>query len=262
MSDLEIRKGAINPSACLSEGWALIKPHYGIFLGMTIVLMLIAFTLGFIPYVGQVINAIISGPLLCGIYYALIVKMRGEEVRFSMMFEGFSRFLSALFVTLVSSAPWLLLGAAAFFFVALNPAMSAGDNPAAGFPEIFFQQFNIAIILSTIAAFLVSVVLQILLFFSLPLIADRNLGFIDAVKLSVEGTIGNIGGIIVLFILQFLVLLLGILAFCIGFLFALPIIYAANIVAYRSVFPGNQPTFFNEPPRPDAYDTNYGTPQQ
>jgi uncharacterized membrane protein len=189
--------------------------------------------------------------------------MRGEDVRFSMMFEGFSRFLPALLVTLISTAPWLLLGAAAFFFVALNPAaMSAGDNQAANFPEIFFQQFNIAIILSTIAAFLVSVVLQILLFFSLPLIADRNLGFVDAVKLSVEGTIGNIGGLIVLFILEFLVLMLGIFAFCIGFLFVLPIIYAANIVAYRSVFPGNQPTVFNEPPRPDAYDINYGTPQQ
>lgn len=260
MSNLEIREGAIDASACLSEGWALIKPYYGTFLGMLIVMILINIALGFIPYAGDIINAVISGPLLCGIYYALIVRTRGGDVQFSMMFEGFSRFLPSFLVTLIYTIPWLILGAAAVFFVSLNPA-AADIADASDLSAILRQQFNAAIIISTIVAFLVSTVLQILLFFALPLIAEHNLGFADAVKTSIAGTTVNIGGLIVLFLLEFLVLLVSLFAFCIGIFFAMPVIYAANIIAYRRVFPASHPSFFNEPPRPDAYGGTYGTPQ-
>jgi uncharacterized membrane protein len=259
MSDLEIRNGAIDASACLSEGWALIKSNYGTFFGMTIVMILINIALNFIPYAGDIINALIAGPLMCGIYYALIVKSRGEEVRFPMMFEGFNRFLPAFLVTLIYTLPLLALGAAAVFFVTLNPTPETAG--VGDFSTILGQQLTAGLIASTIAAYLVSLALQILLFFALPLIADHNLGFADAVKLSIAGTTANLGGLIVLFLLEFLVILVSLFAFCIGIFFALPVIYAANIIAYRSVFPASQPSFFNEPPRPDAYGGTYGSPQ-
>lgn len=261
MSDLEIREGAIDASACLSEGWALIKPYYGTFLGMTVTMILIGIALNFIPFnIGDIINAVIGAPLLCGIYYALILRLRGENVSFSMMFEGFNRFLPAFLVTLLSTIPLLTLGAAAYFFVALSPPAPSASG-VGDLSSILGQQFTAAAVISFVAAYLVTIALSILLFFALPLIADHNLGFVDAVKYSFAGASANLGGLIVLFLLEFLVMLVSLLAFCIGFLFAMPLIYAANIIAYRRVFPASQPTFFNEPPRPDAYGGVYGSPQ-
>lgn len=258
MSELEIRKGAIDPSACLTEGWELIKPRYAMFFAMTITMVIITFLLGLLPYAGGILNAIVAGPFMCGIYYALIVKMRGEEVQFPMMFEGFSRILPAFLVTLIYSAPMLLLGAAAFFFVALKPE-TADITSGGDLTSILGRQLTAAFVVSAVAAYLISLVLQILLFFALPLIAEHDLGIGEAVKLSFAGTSANIGGLIVLFILEFLVMLVGLLGFCIGIFFVLPIVYAANVVAYRSVFPSRESTFFNEPPRPDAYSGDFGT---
>ena len=51
----------------------------------------------------------------------------------------------------------------------------------------------------------------------------------------------------------------GVLAFCIGVLFVLPIIWVSWAFAYRQVFPDLSPTAYrNEPPPPDAYQGSFG----
>lgn len=63
----------------------------------------------------------------------------------------------------------------------------------------------------------------------------------------------NLGGIIVLFIFEFLICLLGLVALCLGILFVLPLVFAANAVAYRQVFPWIKGNFNMSPPPPAAY---------
>ena len=53
-------------------------------------------------------------------------------------------------------------------------------------------------------------------------------------------------------------MLAGFIALCIGWLFILPLIYAANAFAYRQVFPDTKPNFQNVPPPPTSYGNNYG----
>jgi uncharacterized membrane protein len=112
-----------------------------------------------------------------------------------------------------------------------------------------------------LAAYLISLALQLLLFFALPLIADHNLTFGDAVKLSASSVMSNLGGLIVLLILEILISIAGMFAFCIGIFFVLPVISAANIIAYRQVFPEAEQDFPNMPPSPDSYGSTYGRAQ-
>jgi uncharacterized membrane protein len=83
---------------------------------------------------------------------------------------------------------------------------------------------------------------------------------IEALKLSARAGWSNVGGIIVLAILGFLVALVGVLALCIGVLFVMPIIIVAWAFAYRQVFPdsGPSPAYRYEPPSPDAYQGSFG----
>jgi hypothetical protein len=262
MAELEIRKGAIDPSSCVSEGWELIKPNYLLFFGMTFVMLLISFLISLIPYIGEIINIFISGPLLCGIYMALIAKTRGGEPNFSMLFEGFSRFLPAVLLTLIGMIPWLIIALTVFLFSSVSANPQVAENLQTPDLSAVFAQFTPFLIVSYLIAFLVSLAIQILLFFALPLVAEHNLNVVDAVKLSISAAMGNIGGIIVLIIFEILLALVGFLALCIGFLFVMPVIYAANIIAYKSVFPSNQQTRYDGPPRPDSYGFNYGAPQE
>ncbi|MCU1289101.1 MAG: hypothetical protein JWN60_1330 [Acidobacteria bacterium] len=261
MAELEIRESAIDPSNCISEGWALIKPNYGLFLGMSVIMIVITIVVGLIPYIGDLINVFLTGPLLCGVYIALLAKMRSDEPNFAMFFEGFSRFLPAMLITLIPLIPWLILALFAYLFVSFGSDQAADAAALQGLESIF-GILTPVLIVSYIGAFLVSLALQILLFFALPLVAEHNLNTVDAVKLSLSGAASNFGGIIVLLIFETLIALLGVIALCIGIFFVLPVIYAANIIAYRSVFPAERQTRFDGPPQPDSYDTNYGIPQQ
>lgn len=257
MNTFEFRKGAVNASECISEGWNLIKSNYGLFIGMIVVEIVIAIIGSLIPYAGSIINLLVGGALTCGIYMALLAQRRGENPPFTLMFEGFSRIVPTTLVALISALPWLIFGAVAYTFIALPNFTPETVDPA----MIFNRAFLVPLIAGYLAVFFVSMILHILLFFALPLIADRNASIVDAIKSSAAAGLNNAGGLIALFIFEILLIIAGALACGIGIIFVLPIVYAANIVAYKSVFPDDAPQFNTAPPRPDEYGGTYGTPQ-
>lgn len=261
MENVEFRKGAIDASACIRQGWNFIKPNYGLFIGMVVVELVIAIAASLIPYAGSVLNIIVGGALTCGVYIALLAQWRRQNVPFMLMFEGFSRVVPTTLVTLISAIPWLVFGLIIGFIVTLPKMTPGSENPAEIMATIFNAKFIVPLVLTYLAVFVVSIFFSLFLFFALPLIADRDAGFGDAIKLSVNAAINNIGGLIVLLIFEILLSFAGALACGIGIIFVLPVIYAANIVAYKSVFPDGESQLNNEPPRPDAYDGTYGTPQ-
>ena len=90
---------------------------------------------------------------------------------------------------------------------------------------------------------------------------EYDLSPMDAIKLSIRAAGANVGGIIVLFIFEFLVTLLGLVMCVLGLFFiSIPVIYAANAFAYRQVFPLMQQNLNNMmPPPPNAYGSSFGT---
>ena len=234
--NIYFKSGAIHASECLSLGWEMIKPRYALFIGMAIVMLLIGFALNMIPFVGLFLNPIVTGVLLCGIYFALLKQRRGEEVGFSMMFAGFEHILPAALVQILGTAPWLAFTFLIYFFPDnFNASSGGGGDSAPLFPIL--QDSGAAMLMMTLATYLLSFIVNLLLYFVLPLIVEYKLGIADAVKLSINASVANAGGLIVLFLLEGLVILLGTLALGIGLIFALPVTYAMTIAAYKSVFP-------------------------
>ena len=76
-----------------------------------------------------------------------------------------------------------------------------------------------------------------LLMFSFPLIVDRNLSAVKAMTTSARAVLRNLGGVVGLILVNFGLVLVGELAFCVGVYFVIPILIAGNVVAYRKVFP-------------------------
>lgn len=262
MENIEFRKGAIDAGNCISEGWNLIKPNFPLFIGMIVIYLLLSFVSSMIPYAGVIINIVVGSALMCGIYMAILAQRRGEQVPFSLMFEGFSRIVPASLVTVVSAIPGIVFGLAIGSVISLQTLIGSGAKPeeitaALSRPGIMASLVGFGFIF-----FLVSLAVSLLLFFALPLIADRNASIGDALKTSFAGAAGNFGGLFLLLILETLLSIAGVLLCCVGLIFVMPVIFAANIVAYKSVFPDAAPQFNNAPPRPDQYGGGtYGTPQ-
>jgi uncharacterized membrane protein len=95
---------------------------------------------------------------------------------------------------------------------------------------------------------IVSVLVHTFFFFTFPLIADRNLSGVDAVRLSFKAARANPGGILGLTLLSAGLGILGVCACYVGALLVMPISFSANAVAYRRVFPDLSQNFASPPP--------------
>src|SRR5207237_431592 len=100
--------------------------------------------------------------------------------------------------------------------------------------------FAVGVVIDIVVA-VAMITVHSLLIFSFPLIVDRGLSSWEAMKLSARAVMKNLGGIGGMIGVNFCLALLGELAFCVGLYFVIPIITAANLVAYRKVFPALNP---------------------
>ena len=220
---VEFRSGVISPVECLKEGWRTIKDQYWLFLGITLVAML----------VGGAVPVVLIGPMMIGLYMCLFAKMRGEPVEFGMLFKGFDYFTEGLVAAAIQTVPIILamaVGVVIFAVIVLFGA-SAGDSEVA--PYVFSLGGAVVGLLASIA----SLIIHTFFLFAYPLIADRNLPGLEAIKLSYRAALQNLSGIIGLILLITGLSILGVLACYVGVFLVMPISFAAYAVAYRKVFP-------------------------
>ena len=240
----DFRVGVIEPVPCLKEGWALIKDQYWLFLGIVLVGMLI----------GGIVPIVLLGPMMVGIYMCFFSKMRGERVEFGTLFKGFDYFSQGLIAALLQMIPMAVVMVPLYliWFVFIFTSMPRGGgrmdpDEARTFMFAFFG-FELVFIAIMVV---VGIVVNIFFMFAFPLIADRHLSGLDAVKLSIKAGKANFGGILLLLLLNAGLGILGVLACYVGVFALMPISLAANAVAYRRVFPESTPNFASPPPPPE-----------
>ncbi len=254
MNHIEFYRGAISAGDCVSNGWNLVKQNYGMYLGVGLVALILA---GCIPCV----SLFLAGPIVCGVYYVYLRDMRGEQVDFGMMFKGFDVFLPAMIVGIIQAIPEII-GQGIRFSVDLADLGIRNSGSSDDLRVAMASGLMIGLIIVALVIFLFAVALRISLVFTFPLIVEHKLGVVDAMKLSARAAWSNLGGLILLFILEFLIALGGALLCVVGiFLISIPLIYAANAFAYRQVFPDIQRNVQNTPPAPNQYGGNFGVAQ-
>jgi hypothetical protein len=222
--------GAVKPLECLRLGWSLIKDRYWLFLGITVVGVMV----GSMGPMG-----IILGPMMCGIYMCLLARMRGEPVGFELLFKGFDYFAQSLIATLIQIVPMMLMfiPVYAVFFVMLTSRMPRGrtrgapPNPAEILP--IFITFGVLILV----VILIGTLIGAFFIFTYPLIVDRKLAAIDAIKTSFKAVMANLSGIMGLLGLNLVFGIVGLMLCYVGAFLMMPISLAAWAVAYRQVFP-------------------------
>jgi hypothetical protein len=222
---LEFNRGAVRPFECIREGWNLIKGEYWLFLGISVVAMLVG---------GAVPLGILLGPMMCGVYIALFRRQRGEPVTFDLLFKGFDFFADSLIATLIQVVPILIvlvptyLGTFVYFFSTIKPGRRGAPPDLYPFFVMFCIIFVVIMILSIIVgAFFI---------FTFPLIVDRKLSGMNAVKTSFNAAVANFGGVLGLLLSLMVLGFVGLLFCYVGAFLLLPLHFAAYSIAYRKVF--------------------------
>lgn len=231
-SEVQFRKVAIEPWQCLKSAKAMVTDEYWMFVGICAVGVLLA---GLAPM------GLLMGPMYCGIYLCYIHHRRGEEISFNLLFTGFDYFLESLIASLVMMAA---IGAAVMVVLlptyAIFIGMSIGFGAAGGHgqpgPEMGLIMFGLmAFVWLVVMVFMV--VAGALLAFVFPLMVDRNMKAIPAIKTSVKAGWTNFGGMIGLMLLIGLLTTLASMCCYVPYFLVLPIAIGGVYAAYLKVFP-------------------------
>lgn len=230
----EFNRGAIRPVECLKTGWGLIKGEYWLFLGITAVGILI----GSIVPMG-----IMMGPMMCGIYFCLLSRLRGERVEFGGLFKGFDFFGDSIIAALAQVLPIMAMIFPLYLVMMIGMTTLApqkGSRRTADYDPQPLITFLIAMVVVFVVFFIVSMAFSALFMFSYPLIIDKKLSGFNAIKTSAKAVLANLGGVLGLMMLNVLLGILGLLFCYVGAFFVMPIGLAAWAIAYRQVFPEPQ----------------------
>src|SRR5829696_467867 len=239
------QRNAVEPIQCIKAGWELVKDQYWLFVGMSVVVMLI----------GSAVPAgILLGPMMCGLYLTFFKRRRGEPIEFGTLFKGFDYFGPSLIATLLHIIPILAIVIPAYFlfYVSLIVSVAAQrdePNPAAMFGVLgMFGLFWVVMIL-------VIIIISIGFTFAYPLIVDRRLPGFDAVKLSFKAAMANFWRLLAMAVLTGLLTIAGMVLCYVGMFLVLPISYAAIAMAYEQVFGlANANERSNLPPPPPTFN--------
>lgn len=237
------RRGVVQPIYCIKTGWGLIRDQFWLFVGMAVVAIILG---SFVPF------GIVLGPMMCGIYMALFRRRRGETVEFGILFKGFDYFAESVVATLIHYVPMIVIIVPFYivFYVALfliMPQQGGEPNPSA------LLGFLAVLVVFVLIVMMVIILLSVIFTFSYPLIVDRKLSGIDAVKLSARGALANFWPLLGLLMLNGLIGFAGVLLCYVGVFLALPIGFAAIVVAYEQVFGLGESQGPNLPPPPPSF---------
>lgn len=231
MQNTEFRTGVIKPVEVYKEAWELIKDQYWIIFAVVLVGLLI----------GGAVPIVLVGPMVCGIYLVLFNKFEGKEVDFGLLFKGFDYFLPSLILAVIVTVPTLIM----VFAIYIPMVGIAMAGPRMGETEL------IAFIAVTLVVELIFAVIMVcihtLLMFAFPLIVDKKLPALQAMKTSARAVWANMGGVVGMFAVGFVVCIVGYLLLCIGIYLVIPLVIAANALAYRKVFPQGGADRFDSP---------------
>lgn len=226
-TDIPYNRKAVEPVECIKAGWEMVKPHYWLFVGMV-----------FIGYViGQAVPILLMGPMMAGLFIVLLAARRREPIEFSTMFKGFDFFGASLVATLLHVIPIMaiIIPAYLLFYVSLFVAIASqgqSENPnPAGLLGVFFTFFLVLMVI-----FVAIIVISVGFTFTYPLIVDRRLNGLDAVKWSFKAAMANFWRLLAMMLLTGILNVIGAACCIVGMFLVLPIAYGAIAAAYEQVF--------------------------
>jgi len=223
--DAEIvwRKASIQPVELLKRAKEMLGDQYWLFVGITFLGMII----GSIAPMG-----ILMGPMFCGIYLCYGQRAGGKPVAFELLFKGFDFFVESLIAMLIMVGISLLVTIPVMivFFVVFGALMASTDGEGGAAVIVLMPLFYLSVIL-------LSVLISMPFLFVFPLIAERGLKAVPAIKASFQGVLANFGGMLMLVLLYTLISLVGCCLCYVPAILFLPLSFGGIFVAYREIFP-------------------------
>ncbi len=186
--------GTFSVGYALSEGWRVMSENYGVFLGASVVYMLLTIVIGIIPILGAIASFFLVPPLMAGWLFMGIKAYRGR-VEFGDLWCGFQRYWSILGIYVLTG----LLTFAACIPAGLCALAGMGiDKDMEGIGPIVLG-------IGCVITFVLVVIISLRFCFSMSICIDRGFRAVDAMRASWRVTAPYVFGILGLGIVMLLI---------------------------------------------------------
>ncbi len=222
---------------CLGKSWNLWLANLLPLVGATLLVAVMQFVAGMIPFFGFVAGVLLTGVFYGGLFYYFLGKIRGEPREIGDVFAGFSRALAPLMLTnllktFLSLAIFLpFFGALCFYAIQIVMQAQAQGHP----PDNILPPGNGAVIGAALGIVPV-VYFSIAWCFSIVLVIDKGLGPWTAMEVSRRVVTKQWFRVFFVLLFGYFLTLFGFFAFFIGILFTLPLATGAMLYAYEELF--------------------------
>ena len=206
----------------------------------------------------------LSGVLLCGFYESLSrLSNGGGRADFGDLFSGFDHLQACFIYAVVISVVQFIIAivtlviAAAIGVGAIGMGLGSLITKNGQIDPAIFGGLFLVILAFVGVSIVLNLIISALTAFVYPLIAERNLSGGEALMTSIKSGLSNLGGLILLLIIMFFMIVGGVFVCFVGVLFVSPIIVSSLFAAYQSVFgrtggyqnynPPPPPNFSNQP---------------
>lgn len=233
----------------LSTGFRAFGNEFGIYVAFTLVYIAISMGTGLIPYIGSTIGLFVNPVLIGGFIFYGRAQFINDHRDFNTFFAGFRQphwialvmqSLMANFLLIViigaSTLP-LFYDAIVKFFEQIQLIETLPQDEVGDFiMGLWNRDLTIAFVVAVVVGLVVSTLICLAPYF----IVYRSLTFVESIQASFQVVKKRFWGFIGLMITLWLVLILGIMLCCVGFLAAFPIYHLTLLAAYRDIMGEDQ----------------------
>ena len=229
IGELQGRTHTFSIGDCLSVGWRLTMDNFGLFILTFICLMLISTVANFVPFGGLVV----SGPLMGGVYFIYLKRLRGEPSEIGQLFIGFNESFLPLFLVYIFQALAIFIVLIPMIITIIAAIVTGAlEANTTGVPILSLAIGGLGSLLSMI----LMMALGTMLTFAIPLTMDRKMDAWEAFKATWSITKNCWGQCLGMSFTLMVINLAGFLALCLGMLVTAPLSIAMFAVAYEQLF--------------------------
>lgn len=223
----------------ITNAFALFKEQFLLWIGMVVVYLIIMAVTSAIPVINFVFS-IISFVFIGGIIKGCAAQASGKELRFNHLFSAFGTHSGPLIILFLLYVVAIIIAIvpAGIIFVALAHVLSSSDsiNSVLSADQISNGTI-IALLLASLVAILIFIPLSMAVWFVPALIVLHDIRPIESMKMSLKGSLKNIGPLFVFFLVgPIIALLVFTFTLGIGMLVLVPIGMITYYTSYRDVW--------------------------
>lgn len=205
----------------IGQGWAMFKEAPAVWIGITVIAMIISIIIAVIPIV-NILNGLLGPVLMGGVMLACKAQDEGGTPTLGHIFSGFSEHFGSLIIVGL-----LYLGGALLIGLAIGILAGIGvineKNPA-------------SLAVMVLLALIPFIALLMAMMFAPVLVVLQGLKPTEAMKVSFNGCLKNIGTLILYLLLVSLLIIVAAIPLLLGLLIMIPVLYGSMYAAYKDIF--------------------------